>query len=218
MIIHFPVKIEGRGTARIGKNTVLNKLCCIGIETNAFLDLGDNLVLGEKSEIILSGKSRTTFGNDCTVGAYSKIYSNNDWNISNNVSIASYCAIFSREKEGNGILKIGEDSNIGDGTIIDVCGNVTIGDTVAIGPNCVLYTHDHDYSEHSKAAWKGKVTRGNIIVREGVWIGANVTILPDVTIGRKSVIAAGSVVTKDVPAGTLNAGVPARVIKVIINN
>ncbi|MDE7180959.1 MAG: sugar O-acetyltransferase [Muribaculaceae bacterium] len=92
-------------------------------------------------------------------------------------------------------------------TILDEAP-VTIGDNVFIGPNVSIYTacHPLDAPTRNKAIeWAEPVTIGN-----NVWIGGSVTIVPGVTIGDDCVIAAGSVVTKDVEPGTLVAGNPAR--------
>lgn len=88
-------------------------------------------------------------------------------------------------------------------------GGVTIGDDVLIGHNCVIATLNHNQAPDQ---------RGNLIpspVRIGnkVWIGANATILPGVTIGDGAIIAAGAVVTKDVAPMTIVGGVPAKFIK-----
>lgn len=90
---------------------------------------------------------------------------------------------------------------------------VTIGNQVMFGPNVTISATGHPvYPEyrHKGAHFSLPVTIGN-----GVWIGANTTILPGVTIGDNAVIGAGSVVTKDIPANTLALGVPCKVKKEI---
>ncbi|MCM1520322.1 MAG: sugar O-acetyltransferase [Lachnoclostridium sp.] len=97
-------------------------------------------------------------------------------------------------------------------TILDE-GQVTIGDNAFIGPNVSIYTACHPLEPEPRntgVQWARSVTIG-----DNVWIGGGVTILPGVTIGDCCVIGAGSVVTKDIPARTLAAGNPARVIKQI---
>ena len=95
-------------------------------------------------------------------------------------------------------------------TILDG-GGVEIGDRVFIGPNVGIYTANHptDVRRREKGyEWALPVKIGN-----KVWIGRGVTILPGVTIGDNTVIAAGSVVTKDIPANVVAAGNPCKVIK-----
>lgn len=95
-------------------------------------------------------------------------------------------------------------------TILDG-GGVEIGDRVFIGPNVGIYTANHptDARRREKGyEWALPVKIGN-----KVWIGGGVTILPGVTIGDNTVIAAGSVVTKDIPANVVAAGNPCKVIK-----
>lgn len=95
-------------------------------------------------------------------------------------------------------------------TILDG-GGVEIGDRVFIGPNVGIYTANHptDVRRREKGyEWALPVKIGN-----KVWIGGGVTILPGVTIGDNTVIAAGSVVTKDIPANVVAAGNPCKVVK-----
>lgn len=89
--------------------------------------------------------------------------------------------------------------------------NLIIKDNASIGPRVTMITHADPTPSALVKLYP--VIDKQIIIEEHVWIGANVTILPGVRIGRYSVIAAGSVVTKDVMPFTLVAGVPAKVIK-----
>lgn len=95
-------------------------------------------------------------------------------------------------------------------TIID-CAQVTIGDNVLIGPNVGIYTAGHPLSIDLRR--QGLEFALPIVVGDDVWIGGHVCILPGVTIGSGSVIGAGSLVTKDVPAGVLAYGNPCRVVR-----
>lgn len=88
-------------------------------------------------------------------------------------------------------------------------GGITIGDDVFIAPKVCLTTINHDFNPYNR-----KATFTNpIVIKDRVWIGINATICPGVTIGENSVIAAGSVVTKDVPPNVIVGGNPAKILK-----
>lgn len=97
-------------------------------------------------------------------------------------------------------------------TILD-CNKVTFGDNVFIGPNCAFYTAIHPFD--AKTRNEGLESAKPIKVGNNVWFGGNVVVLPDVTIGDNSVIGAGSVVTKDIPANSLAVGNPCKVLRTI---
>lgn len=100
-------------------------------------------------------------------------------------------------------------------TILDI-REVYIGDNVMIGPNTLITTVGHPLSplgRRNHLAFAKPINIGN-----DVWIGGNVTILPGVTISNNVVVAAGAVVTKDVPDNCLVAGIPAKKIKDIIDD
>ncbi|NNU77666.1 hypothetical protein LOR37_05125 [Clostridium estertheticum] len=90
-------------------------------------------------------------------------------------------------------------------------GSITIGDGVLIGHNVVLATLNHDIDPRKRSTMHS----APIVIGKNVWIGAKATVVPNVTIGDGAVIAAGAVVTKDVPANVIVGGVPAKIIKKI---
>lgn len=95
-------------------------------------------------------------------------------------------------------------------TILDIAP-VHIGDYCMIGPNTLITTVGHPMSPEGRR--KKKAYSKPVMIGDDVWIGGNCTILPGVTIGNNVVIAAGAVVTKDVPDNCVVAGVPAKVVK-----
>lgn len=95
-------------------------------------------------------------------------------------------------------------------TFLDL-GGIVIEDEVLIGPQVNIITENHPVNPKERKMLELKA----VIIKRNAWIGANATILPGVTIGENSVVAAGAVVTKDVPANTVVGGVPAKVIKEI---
>ena len=90
-------------------------------------------------------------------------------------------------------------------------GGITIEDDVQIGPRVNLVTENHPLDPANRKALICKP----IVIKRNAWIGAAVTILPGVTIGENSVVAAGAVVSKDVPDSVIVGGVPAKIIKTI---
>lgn len=90
-------------------------------------------------------------------------------------------------------------------------GGITIEDDVMLGPRVNLTSENHPLDPHDRKA----VIPGHILIKRNAWIGAGATILPGITIGENAIVAAGAVVNRDVPANTVVAGVPARVIKEI---
>lgn len=96
-------------------------------------------------------------------------------------------------------------------TFLDM-GGIAIEDDVLIGPKVNLITENHPLTPTERRALISKP----IIIKRNAWIGAAATILPGVTIGENSVVAAGAVVSKDVPANTVVGGIPAKFIKQIV--
>lgn len=97
--------------------------------------------------------------------------------------------------------------------IADCGGKIIIGNSVMIGPNTVIRASNHQFKDVSEDIWLQGQTGGVIIIGDDVWVAANVVILPGVKVGSHSVIAAGAVVTKDVPEYSVVAGVPAKLIQ-----
>lgn len=110
-----------------------------------------------------------------------------------------------------GDVFIGNNSRIGlHNTII---GPVTIGHHVILAQGVTVTALNHNYADPVIPICQQGVSTAPIVVNDDAWIGANVVILPGVTIGSHVVVAAGAVVTKDVPDHCIVAGVPAKVIK-----
>lgn len=215
MTIDFPVIREGAGSLTLGDHSYLGRLSNLGIGKGAKLRALNNTHIATKSTILIKNSCKFEIGTNFKLGEGSRLYVQSNWDFGNHVKIETHCSIFPREPNASGKLIIGHGCHIGDYTIIDLVNDVTMGDNVAVGPNCTLYTHDHEYGNMDFAAWKGGIVSKPIKIEDGAWIGSGVTILPGVIIGRRAIIAAGSVVTKNIPSGTLWGGIPARLIKTI---
>ena len=90
---------------------------------------------------------------------------------------------------------------------------ITIGSDVVIGHHVIIITDDHEIGPPWHRCGDRKARP--VVIEDGVWIGARVTLLPGVTIGRGSVVAAGAVVNRDVPPNALVGGVPARILRTL---
>ena len=108
-------------------------------------------------------------------------------------------------------IHVGENVFINSGCKMQDQGGIYIGDDVLIGHNACLLTLNHAPEPDARA----DMYPDSIHIEDKAWLGSNVTVLPGVTIGEGAIVAAGAVVTKDVPANTIVGGVPAREIKKI---
>ncbi len=94
-------------------------------------------------------------------------------------------------------------------------GGLEIGEYTRIGRGTTIITSDHSFGDRNLLIKDQPLISGKVIIGKNVWIGANVTILKGIYIGDNSIIAAGAVVTKDVPPNVIVGGVPAKIIKEI---
>jgi acetyltransferase-like isoleucine patch superfamily enzyme len=113
------------------------------------------------------------------------------------------------EPTGQPRIRIGKKCGFNRFSLIDASERIEIHDLVRVGPNCYITDHDHGMDLDRPVTEQLLVSKPVVIERDA-WIGAGVTILKGVRIGEQAVIAAGAVVTKDVPAGEIHGGVPAR--------
>lgn len=121
-----------------------------------------------------------------------------------NVKLRQGVILISPEK-----IRLGSFIDIGERCLLMGQGEIEIGDFCLLANNVVLATGSHEIG----AMYYGRPTYGKITLKENVWIGAHATILPGITVGENSIVAAGAVVTQDVPPKTIVGGVPAKTIK-----
>lgn len=157
---------------------------------------GKRLNLEEGCEIVGLSKQGIIFGDRCTVGRFATIRPTN--------------VLLGELGEG---LRVGHNSNIGAYSYIGCSGYIEIGDNVMMGPRVNLMAENHNFDRTDMPMKEQGVTRSFIKIEDDVWLGVNSTVLAGVTISKGAIIAAGAVVTKDVPPYSIVAGVPAKVIK-----
>ena len=130
-------------------------------------------------------------------------------------SLGNYSVIesFACINNAVGDVIIGDHTRIGlHNTII---GPVRIGNHVNFAQGITITALNHNFEDSEKRIDEQGISTSQVVIEDDIWIGANAVVLPGVTIGHHSVVAAGAVVTKDVPPHSLVAGVPAKVIKQI---
>jgi maltose O-acetyltransferase len=167
------------------------------------------------------------------IGAQVKVRAFNDWPIDDFPGmIESLRALFGRLGQNSIVLPhlsvdVGFNIEIGDNSFINLNATlldsypIRIGNDVQVGPNCAFYPVGHplNVAERRITLPDGShthlTTGAPIVVKDQCWLGGNVVVLPGVTIGARSVIGAGSVVTKSIPPDVFAAGNPCRVIKAI---
>ena len=145
------------------------------------------------------------------IQTHSYLARGSDIEIDKSVRFGRWCFFTSK----GGEIIIGENTFLNTQVILnaDIGGKIHISNDCMIGPRTIFRTANHKIKDINSVKREQGHNFADIFVERNVWIGANVTVLPGVTIGENSVIAAGAVVTKDIPKNCLAAGVPAIVKK-----
>jgi len=175
----------------------------------------DKSCLIEKN-VRLAIPSRIFLGNRVFIGEYSYLDPKSNRTkimLGNDVYISRLCRLSSGSSEDYiGKIVIEDSVHVGQNCFIDGTGKLKIGKDSLLGPNVAILSADHEFKNPTvPIRLQGAIPKA-IVIEEDVWLGANVIVLGDVTIGKGSVIGAGSVVTKDVPSYSIAVGVPAKVI------
>jgi len=131
----------------------------------------------------------------------------NNFVLGDDSTIEDFCTV----NNGVGDILIGKRCRIGMSNVL--IGPVTIGNDVILAQNIVMSGLNHGYEDIHLPPHNQPVSKKRITLEDEVWIGANAVVVAGVTIGKHAVIAAGSVVTKNVPAYSVAAGNPAKIIK-----
>ena len=170
------------------------------------ITLGDDVVIGES--VVIKVSENLVIGDRSHIGDFFKI-EGRDIKIGKEFHSGRYCGIgggSSHEKLSS--LRIGDQCHLGDFGFINTAREVIIGDEVGLGQQTRVYTHGA-YQSFIRGF---PVEFGPVTIEDRVWC-PNAIILPNVTIGHDTVVAAGAVVTGSLPSGCLAGGVPAKVIR-----
>jgi acetyltransferase-like isoleucine patch superfamily enzyme len=174
------------------------------------------LLVGKKVRIFYPNNLQVGYNTIIEDGAEINCLSLQGIKLGNRVTIGKYAIIRPSNIYGGSIgegLTMGDNSNIGPYNYIGCSGKITIGNNVMLAPRVSIYAENHVF-EHPEILIRDQgVEKKGVIIEDDCWIAANSIILAGVTIGQGSVVAAGSVVTENVTAYSVVAGVPAKFIK-----
>jgi len=113
----------------------------------------------------------------------------------------------------HGYFEIGEHCYIGPNAVMGASGGIRIGNRVLFGPDVIISSENHQYEDHELEIDCQGTSRRGVTIEHGCWVASRAVILDGITIGMGAVVAAGAVVTRNVPPYAVVAGVPAKVIK-----
>lgn len=168
----------------------------MSIKYAGYLEAGKDFIVEDYAEINCLSRQKIIIGERVSIGKFAIIRPTNSYG----------------GEIGEG-LKIGNNSNIGPYCYIGCSGYIEIGDNVMMSPRVSIYAENHVFDRTDITMKAQGVNRQFVKIEDDCWIAANSVILAGVTIGKGSVVAAGSVVTRDVPPYSIAAGVPAEIIK-----
>ncbi len=178
-------------------------------ESKGILFVGKKVKIREHKKIKLKGSA--TIEDGCFINALSKggITIGNNFSLGRNSIIECTGVIRELGEE----LIIGENVGIAANAFIAMRGTITIGDNTIFGPGVSIHAENHNFSDLNKPIRKQGATRKGVTIGKDCWIGSKAVILDGVNIGNHVIVAAGAVVTKDVPDYAIVGGVPAKIIK-----
>ena len=110
-------------------------------------------------------------------------------------------------------ISCGQNFCVNSNTYINGVGGIEIGDNVLLGPNVVISSGEHQYNDSKNPVVLQRIIPKEIVIGDGVWIGANAVIMPGVVVAEGTVVGAGAIVTKSTEPFSVVVGVPARKIK-----
>lgn len=188
--IYPDVRLKNAQRIEVGFGVVFGRGVEIDIDRDNYLQIGDRVNLSRDAVISCTGQ-------------------NNKINLANLVSLDR--GVDLRTHDG-GQIHIGDRTYIGPYTCISGYGTISIGKDCLIASHSSIYAHNYKFSDPTKTIKEqGFISKG-ITIQDNCWLGSGVKVVDGVTIGEGSVIAAGSVVMKDIPPYSIAAGFPAKVI------
>ena len=172
-----------------------------GYKSHMFQTFGKHVSLGRNTTYI--GEQYISIGRNTSLGDYGML--------------TAYDQYAPANQKFTPLIAIGEQCCIGAHSHITAINKIVIGNNVLTGPRVLITDNAHGNVDirtlHLAPIVRPLISKGEVVIGDNVWIGEGAMILPNVHIGEHAIIAANSVVTKDIPAYSIAAGVPAKIIK-----
>lgn len=176
---------------------------------------GGRLFVGRHARVMFPRRMRV--GRNVLIGDHASIsaFGRDGIEIGDDVSLREYAWVqaTSRLDEPGAGLTIGDGTYIGPRCVLGAGGGIRIGRRVLFGAGVQILAEDHVFQDPDAPIAAQGVARRGIVIEDDAWIGNSAIVLDGVTVGKGAVVGAGAVVTRDVPAGAVAAGNPARVIR-----
>jgi acetyltransferase-like isoleucine patch superfamily enzyme len=176
---------------------------------------GPRFFLGRGARLLFPG--HLSVGRNVAIGdhVYMSCYGRDGVRLGDNVRIREFgwVQVSSHLSDPGCGLDVGDDTYIGPHSVLGAAGGIVVGRGVTLGAYVQLLAENHRFDDGTRPVGEQGVIRKGITVADGAWLGNSVIVLDGVSIGANAVVGAGSVVTRDVPAGAVVAGNPARVLR-----
>lgn len=199
----------GKLYSYICPQTVLDKWnsvklhCFVGYKSRQFRHLGERSTL--RPHTIYIGEKYISIGSNSHIGDYGRL--------------TAYSYYPHTKQTFSPEIIIGDNCSIGSQSHITAINKIVIGNNVLTGPRVLITDNAHGASMDAildiAPSKRELVSNGSVIIEDNVWIGEGAMIMPNVTIGESCIIAANSVITKDIPPYCVAAGSPAKIIKTL---
>lgn len=175
---------------KIGKGLRVDSIPRILIDKNAFLEIGDNVELRRNVELRVHGSSKVKIGNNVRIDRGVRILSAN-----------------------NSEIYLKDRCRIGLYSVLNGGDSISIGEKALVSGFVYLQTSMHQYKDSNKSVQEQGFTHSPVVLEDDTWLGTHVVVLPNVTIGKGSVVGSNAVVSKSVKPNQIVVGIPAKSIK-----
>ena len=171
-----------------------------------------NFVKGFKAFHMSSGIGKNGYGDGCTVIGKDNITVGKNCYFGDGCEIITYGSHFTQPLDAN--LTIGDNVRVTSRCRITCAGNIVIGNNVLVAPDVFITDHNHGMNPLVEGGYSPQpLNVKDVEIKDGAWLGQRVVVLPGVTIGKRCIIGANSVVSRSIPDYCIAVGTPAKVIK-----